>query len=562
MSTKVAEKAPEPGQIQIYDNALPDLKSDTKSYTIGFTQTVGRGTEEQFKIGNIQNNGESSFSFWVDGPQFELAPGDVLACNPPANATEFPENRLPHIALKRRTLPWERNGLTGADASTPWVALLVLNDSEANQFKLVRDQSFTKGKIPAGLNLDPAQCTDPAIDMSSESSVTCDQLFIETHLLKQVIPDRVELFLLCHVRQANLDDQQVRGDEDGFYSVVIANRLPAPGARATVCLVSLEGHNDSIWQGQEVDVSEPGSSQKIHLLYHRLIVLWSWTYTVGSGGDFQGIMNTIIKRKGGEVVGEGVSPRGGRPAIQRPNGWSKHVADMLGEKAALPGVARFTCPREASATFKVQVPAPDGFSSPGLYHGPLIDKPASEWRPLTPVESETKTRNSANDAVLRNASGTQAVGYASAFELGRLLTLSRQSALSALVAFREAPMLRSSDSEVRRRIATNLEATTPGDLPTLLRDQLRKKPLSQLRLATGDKAAGGFILKADPSGTRHLKSLLETTARPSGTVAGTARSPVAPRLTTRSAPKDVSAETLDGLFGALIPDATSDETGG
>jgi hypothetical protein len=49
----------------------------------------------------------------VEGPQLQLTPADVAGVYPAAGSEESPDEFLPHIALERRTLPWERIGING-----------------------------------------------------------------------------------------------------------------------------------------------------------------------------------------------------------------------------------------------------------------------------------------------------------------------------------------------------------------------------------------------------------------------------------------------------------------
>src|SRR5215475_8119560 len=46
--------------------------------------------------------------FNVEGPRFSLLPTEVASVVPPRNSHGAFDSALPHIALGRRTLPWER----------------------------------------------------------------------------------------------------------------------------------------------------------------------------------------------------------------------------------------------------------------------------------------------------------------------------------------------------------------------------------------------------------------------------------------------------------------------
>ena len=50
-------------------------------------------------------------------------------------------------------------------------------------------------------------------------------------LLRRLLPTKEEAILLCHARRVNVDDRELAaGDSDGWFAVVMANRLPAAGA--------------------------------------------------------------------------------------------------------------------------------------------------------------------------------------------------------------------------------------------------------------------------------------------------------------------------------------------
>src|SRR5262245_33249569 len=72
----------------------------------------------------------------VEGPRVKLEPADVAGVYPAPGSTNSPAMFLAHIALNRRTLPWERTGPDGVNP--PWVALLLVRQSD----------------LPAGTRLD------------------------------------------------------------------------------------------------------------------------------------------------------------------------------------------------------------------------------------------------------------------------------------------------------------------------------------------------------------------------------------------------------------------------
>src|SRR4051812_17449774 len=70
-----------------------------------------------------------SVNFDVASERFWLDPSEIDSVYPPEGSTGDYGNHLPHIALSRDTLPWERFAKAGSDA--PWLALLLFDQDEA-----------------------------------------------------------------------------------------------------------------------------------------------------------------------------------------------------------------------------------------------------------------------------------------------------------------------------------------------------------------------------------------------------------------------------------------------
>jgi hypothetical protein len=198
----------------------------------------------------------------VDGPRFVLSSADVAAVHPPAGSVGAFGERLPHIALSRRTLPWERR----FDDGTPWLALLVVREEEATVLPpqplrtAVGDALFDVLAAEGAIGGD-----GPLVSvLLAESAITQAAL----------LPRRRELSLLSHVRQVNLADSELAGaDDDGWFAVVVANRLPTLSGKYRACLVSLEGREGLLEHSTTVPVP--------------LVVLHHWGFEVGSGGVFE-----------------------------------------------------------------------------------------------------------------------------------------------------------------------------------------------------------------------------------------------------------------------------------
>ncbi len=100
----------------------------------------------------------------------------------------------------------------------PWVALLVFEEGE---YTLLR-----------GIPLQQAVPADVFARLGSPANITCDAVEADQELVEAIMPSLEELQLLAHVRWVNVEDRELNtAGGDGYYAVVVANRLPSPGAQ-------------------------------------------------------------------------------------------------------------------------------------------------------------------------------------------------------------------------------------------------------------------------------------------------------------------------------------------
>ncbi len=182
----------------------------------------------------------------VTAPRFRLPPDQALLTFPPANSEGAYESRLPQIVLKRRTLPWDRDPATlNAEINgqrvreeTPWLALVVIAEGEGT----------IEHDVPV------ADCVSEGVVLQGDAdTATASRLKVPRSVVQAVFPTIDDLIMLTHVREVNLEDTEAAmGDDDGFLSVVIANRMPQfdrqncrPKAY-TACLINLEGQLDKL----------------------------------------------------------------------------------------------------------------------------------------------------------------------------------------------------------------------------------------------------------------------------------------------------------------------------
>src|SRR5262249_3126951 len=146
-----------------------------------------------------------------------LQPEEVAGCYPANNSTTSPEEYLPHIVLRRRTLPWERSAkLVAGDDETPWMALVLLDEDEL--IPVLDPKSGRRQKIQSITLADFGQIdgathatllgagykdTDP-----SQLPSPLDFICADRKVLLDVLPKPNELPLLCHVQRLLLEPDE------------------------------------------------------------------------------------------------------------------------------------------------------------------------------------------------------------------------------------------------------------------------------------------------------------------------------------------------------------------
>jgi hypothetical protein len=223
------------GSMYLWDAIEPPLPAG--SYRLSIS------AEARFETGNPERLDNEKF-FDVDAPRFNLPPAEVAEMVPPRNAHGDFHLSLPHVVLGRRTLPWERT-LDQSQPGTPWLALLLFDADECR----ILDQQPLEEVVPPGV----------FARLGRPSGVLCDAVEVDHRLLADIMPSVAEVSLLTHVRQVNVDDRELAAeDSDGWFAIVIANRLPTPGMSHVACLVSIEERTDLVpAQPPAVDLGRP-----------------------------------------------------------------------------------------------------------------------------------------------------------------------------------------------------------------------------------------------------------------------------------------------------------------
>lgn len=263
----------------------------------------------------------------VTAPRFGLPGTEIHSAFPPNNAVGPFHNQLPHIALKRRTLPWERPGDLAAEAAgdrRPWLALVILTDGEAN---FIRNVSV-KDVLPTALHGD---VPDDAV---------CDAIEVTASTVEKVFPAEDEFQYLLHVRQVNVNDTENAGsDPDGFMAVVMANRLPRQGHAYGAYLISVEHRYTELPDGGQ-PTDDVGGAAVYDLTGAELI---SASYSGGAATARMALSSTEQpKRKGttgvagaGTAATTNVASIAGQATEARVTGWhAATAASAAGASAA------------------------------------------------------------------------------------------------------------------------------------------------------------------------------------------------------------------------------------
>jgi hypothetical protein len=449
---------PPQGHMYLYDSATPPL--DDGSYRLtASTEVSYRGAQQGFS--------QQSY-FTVVGPRFTVPQAMVATTYPPSNGHGAFQDGLAHIVLSRRTLPWEREldpgkripaptippGAPPAPAPpVPWVALLVFEEGEYTMLR--------------GIPLPQAVPADVFARLGSPANITCDAVEADADLVASILPSIEELQLLAHVRWVNVDDRELNtAGGDGYYAVVISNRLATPNAQCRAVLVSLEERSDLV-QANPPPTAEPRpervappavdaqivaepvdvlpnpiftlSQPPVHTFSPvigtpvkyvaparvRLIALTSWQFTCEGPGTFRELMQNL------DVAMFGTVADVGHPPLSDPG----HLQIALQDRA--------------------------GASEAVWYRGPLV--PYNLTRdPLGPYHSADQARR------VTPETGAEDVSYAAAFEAGRLLAAADARFAQAIMRWRRESYKQSARASTIGALAERLTLGLPATLAETL----------------------------------------------------------------------------------------------
>jgi hypothetical protein len=283
-------------------------------------------------------------------------------------------NALPHITLKRSTLPWERS-VNKNDSDLPWVALLLFRESEKPTPQTIKLKYLTASaaKFP-GFTKEDGQTDDDELTV----------IDVPKKLLAQILPTQKEVALLAHINELTDADGKPLSEA---LATVLGNRLPQPGEASTVHLVALENR----YQGEKGQEGEFDYQQAKDDDLIRLVTLTSWSFTcVNNQHNFTALVKNLDRNPDTLRL-----PELPEPQNREANNYLKQGYVPLAHAL-----------RQGDKTIS-------------WYHSPL-----------SPGKSPDKLSEPVPmaDALVRydSTSGLFDVSYAAAWELGRMLTLQNQ----------------------------------------------------------------------------------------------------------------------------------------
>lgn len=210
--------------------------------------------------------------FFVRGERFNFKADWIDSVFPPAESDGDYDQCLPHIVLRRKTLPWERtvNKEKGEDDFITWLALLTFDEEEM--------RSVTESGITLE-DLDEVgkQGLKENLELGEELTDKCRVVGIPEALLDDILPCLEDMKYLAHIRKVSTEKKQVHHPETGErgFAVVVGNRLLSPGKKYAAYLVSLQGFYD-----HRRDSWYAAMSGAVHLVYFK-----AWRFKVSDAGE-------------------------------------------------------------------------------------------------------------------------------------------------------------------------------------------------------------------------------------------------------------------------------------
>jgi len=420
-------------KLKIVEFHQPDLEDG--DYTITVTQSLSGhkpDTSETFKA-------TASLEFSVLGPRYQLDAQSIAGVFPPPGSLGDHAGALPHILLKRSTLPWERKAIRDNSTAVlpskdsqkryPWLALLLFAEGELTDGATGENSAKTcklSDLMKAGEgNIHWPEITEEK-GQHPEDIVTV--LDVPYEKLQKVLPAAAELEFLTHVRLTK-DEIGKAGTEE--LAVVIGNRLPKAGSTSIVHLVSLEQRFIRTDTGIEFDYQKAKDG---HLI--RLVSLKSWRFACikSPHGSFTGMLQHLNHDSAA------LNPAANLRLPQLPESVD---SDSSERKKAREHAEKYL----SMGSVPIPHAMRQGNKSVSWYRGPFVSGNNTSPAFALPIRT-------ADDLICYDEDyGIFDVSYASAWELGRLLALQSKSFALSLYHWKRQHARRQQNNDAETQIA-------------------------------------------------------------------------------------------------------------
>ena len=365
--------------------------------------------------------------FTMTKKRFSLEAEDIYSVYPPAGSTGLFGTCLPHVVLKRSTVPWEyRLSAVGSEKEpAAGIALLVFSEDEG-----IKPFAVKIGEI--GADLPEGGYVSPDMKQNSQDADhaddECQIVDIPGKLFAEICPTRRELSLLSHVRKVKLDDKVTDPQiEQGMFACVTANRYPKEPQEGEkpvehmACLVSLKEYEAFLDKRQEAE----------RYSAIRLLCLHKFSFFTGRESyDFTALMKHLD-----------------------PNVLAAEVPSQIVDERLRDILLRGYYPMDHDLR--------DGSKTVSWYRGPFLPYEETPVAPHYQVYSDSHYKMDPETGMLD-------VSYACAWELGRMFAMENLSTCRELMEWRYQNYKKAAKEEQKQQIMKQLAKGQTGELNTEL----------------------------------------------------------------------------------------------
>lgn len=359
---------------------------------------------------------KKNYSLFVKGERFSLNPKEVRKVFPPDKTQGDYDAVLPHVVLKRRTLPWERISYTQGSQPYPYSWLAILTFSASNAPQVV--QRTLADLYPSTTAEKNGKLHSKVYSYGSNSQYNSTTCFLEPGQKSTDLCMCIDLTPQMFANAPSLNDlawnahgrhkvnSVTASDED--YSIVVGTGVPAPGQPSVAHLVSLEGLGDQLPQDNGTYAEQPSWNTI------RLVSLKQWSFQTL---PLQASFESLLKSLNSGLQSDGITEKSDSQ-LRLPDAYQPAIYT-----APVPPLASPT-PFDSGYTV-----LSDSAYTSSWYRGPFIpsvlnSKSASKWWQSLSFPKKAYTANNATDLdVTVTTTPILDRSYSLAWQLGRMIAL-------------------------------------------------------------------------------------------------------------------------------------------